>query len=234
MKPGRDDRPEVGKQARGVPGPGNARRVALPAALLAFAVLLAGCGSGAQRSLGAAHATSDTQLRGLVPEPLPHLPDFTLTDTAGRPFNLTAAARGKLTYLYFGYTHCPNACPATMSDLSYAVRLQPAALRRRVEVVFVTVDPRRDTRPALRAWLDHYSADFVGLTGTPAEIAAAELAAGVPPAPPEPRGHGNYAVAHSSLLFAYSPDGRSHVVYSQGFRPADYAHDLPLLLRFGS
>ncbi len=119
-----------------------------------------------------------------------------------------------------------------MSDISYALRLQTAATRRQIEVVFVTVDPRRDTRAVLRMWLDHYNRGFVGLTGTLDQIAAAENAAGVPPAPREPSSSGNYSVPHSSVLFAFSPDGRAHVVYSQGFSASDYAHDMPLLLRF--
>jgi protein SCO1 len=160
-------------------------------------------------------------------------PSFTLTDTAGRPYDFTAATRGKLTYLFFGYTHCPDACPATMSDLSYAVRLQPAAIRRRIVVVFVTVDPVRDTGPVLRGWLDHYSRSFVGVRGTLAEIGEVEHEAGIPTAI-KVAGSGDYQVEHSSILFVYSPDDRAHVVYAQGFKPTDYAHDMPILLRFGS
>ena len=127
-----------------------------------------------------------SSLRGLVPTPLPRKPSFTLTDTSGRPFRFAARTRGTLTYLYFGYTHCPDACPTAMTDLAYAVRRQPASVRRRTTVVFVTVDPRRDTPRRLRSWLDHYNRSFVGLTGTPQQIAAAERAAGVPVPPPSP------------------------------------------------
>ena len=213
----------------------SAARWGAAAVLLAgLSALLAGCGAAhhpAAQAASTAKPAASGGLYGLVPEPLPHKPSFTLTDTSGRPFSLDAATAGKLTYLYFGYTHCPNACPATMSELSYAIRLQPAAIRHRIEVVFVTVDPRRDTRPVLRAWLNHYSTSFVGLTGSQSQIAQAEEAAGVPPAPRETQS-GNYSVPHSSILFAYSPDGRAHVVYATGFSPTDYAHDMPLLLRF--
>jgi len=74
---------------------------------------------------------------------MPVKPSFTLPDTAGRPYDLDAETRGKLTYLFFGYTHCPDACPATMSYLKYALQMQPASIRRRIAVVFVTVDPRQ-------------------------------------------------------------------------------------------
>jgi protein SCO1/2 len=165
---------------------------------------------------------------------MPRKPNVTLIDTSGHPFNIEAETRGKLTYLYFGYTHCPNACPATMSDISAALRLQPAAIRRQIAVVFITVDPRRDTRAVLRTWLNHYGTAFVGLRGTETQITRAEEAAGVPPAPRAPTASGDYSVPHSSILFAYSPDGRAHVIYSQGFSPAEYAHDMPLLLRYKS
>ncbi len=218
------------------------RALAAPALITCVALLLAGCGSAgrpttstaAESSPGSAStvASAADGLRGLVPEPLPHVPSFVLSDTSGHAFSFAPATRGKLTYLYFGYTHCPDACPATMSDISAALRLVSPAVRHRIEVVFVTVDPRRDSGPVLRTWLDHYGRSFVGLRGTLGQIAAAEEAAGVPPAPREPQASGDYSVPHSSLLFAYSPDGLAHVVYSQGFTPGDYAHDMPLLLRF--
>lgn len=119
-----------------------------------------------------------------------------------------------------------------MADIAAALRREPTSVRRRVEVVFVTVDPRRDTPRVLRRWLDNYNGRFVGLTGTKPEIAAAERAAGVPLAAPEKVKGAGYSVAHSTLVIPYSPDGLAHVVYWQGFRPSDYAHDMPLLLRY--
>ena len=204
------------------------------AAVAALAAAAAGCGGhvATRTPPPAADPGGGAGLRGLVPSPLPRKPEFTLTDTAGRPYDFAARTRGDLTYLYFGYTHCPDACPATMSELAYAVHSEPASVRRRTRVVFVTVDPRRDTRRALRAWLDHYDRAFVGLTGSIAAIDAAEHDAGVPVAPAEPEAGSHYAVSHSSVVLPYSPDGRAHVVYTQGFRPADFAHDLPLLLRY--
>jgi protein SCO1/2 len=208
-------------------------RGVVPAA--AAAALLAGCGS----SNSSAPPTTTTAppaastLRGLVPEPFPVKPGFTLTDTTGRPYSFAQATRGKLTYLFFGYTHCPDACPATMSYLRYALSRQPESIRRQVAVVFVTVDPARDTMPVLRRWLNHYSPSFVGLTGSLAQIGEVEHMAGVPTAILQKRkGVASYQVEHSSVLFVYSPDDRSHVVYATGFKPADYAHDLPLLLKF--
>ena len=119
-----------------------------------------------------------------------------------------------------------------MADIAYAYHSQPQDLRQRILVVFVTVDPRRDRQPVLRAWLNHFDQAFVGLRGSEHQTRAAEQAAGIPLAPPTRVQAGNYTVAHSSLVLAFSPDGRAHVVYSQGFHSADYAHDMPLLLRY--
>jgi len=206
---------------------------AIPVAVVA--VLLAGCGSSKSSSPPTTTTPKPAAdaLRGLVPEPFPVKPSFTLTDTAGRPYSFTEATRGKLTYLFFGYTHCPDACPATMSYIRYALSRQPASIRKQVSVVFVTVDPARDTGPVLRQWLNHYGRSFVGLTGSLAQIGEVEHLAGVPTAILQKRkGVASYQVEHSSVLFVYSPDDRSHVVYATGFKPQDYAHDLPLLLRF--
>jgi protein SCO1/2 len=205
-----------------------------PHVLLAAAVaVLAGCGSSSSPSAPAT-TSSPSSLRGLVPEPFPVKPGFTLTDTAGRPYSLDRATRGKLTYLFFGYTHCPDACPATMSFIKYALSRQPASIRKQVAVVFVTVDPRRDSRHVLRTWLNHYDRSFVGLTGSLRQIGDAEHLAGVPTAilKKTRAGGARYEVEHSSILFVYSPDNRSHVVYATGFKAGDYAHDLPLLLKF--
>ena len=172
------------------------------------------------------------RLHGLVPQPLPRKPDFVLTDTSGHLFSFTKRTGNKLTYLYFGYTHCPHVCLSTFFDLAAALRTQTRSVRRRVEVVFVTVDPGRDTPRVMRAWLDHFNHTFVGLTGSPRSIRAAERSVGVPPASIQKRKEA-YSLAHSSLLFAFSPDNLSHVVYVQGFKTPDYADDMPVLLRYG-
>jgi protein SCO1/2 len=201
------------------------------------AIALAGCGGTsapkAASTTTPAAVVGGAGLHGMVPDPMPAKPAFTLTDTAGRPFAFAPATSGKLTYLFFGYTHCPDVCPATMSFLSAAIRQQPAALQRKIAVVFVTVDPTRDTGPVIRRWLDHYSRSFVGVRGSDAQIAAVERQAGIPVAPPAKKSpSATYTLAHSSFLMAYSPDGRAHVVYVSGFKETDYAHDIPLLLKY--
>lgn len=189
-----------------------------------------GCGTTHHAPRTAAPAPRAAALRGLVPTPLPRTPTFTLTDTSGHPFSFATQASGKLAYLYFGYTHCPDVCPLTMGDIAAALRSVKPDVRRRVEVVFVTVDPHRDTPRVLRAWLDHYNRSFIGLTGSTRAVREAAQQSGVP-LPPAPKNQkGSYSVTHSSFVLPFSPDGRAHVVYAQGFHVADYAHDMPLLL----
>jgi len=117
------------------------------AALLALAAVLAlaGCGSSKPES-AAPPGTSTVQggLLGLRPETLPRKPHLVLTDTSGRRYSLAAATRGKLTYLYFGYTHCPDACPTTLQDIADALaKLGTAA--DQIVPIFITIDPTRDT-----------------------------------------------------------------------------------------
>ena len=120
-----------------------------------------------------------------------------------------------------------------MSYVKYALSRQPASIRKQVAIVFVTVDPARDKPKVLRNWLNHYGKSFVGLTGSLSQIGDVEHLAGVPTAIlQKKRGVARYEVEHSSVLFVYRPDDRSHVVYATGFKPQDYAHDLPILLEF--
>jgi protein SCO1/2 len=229
---------------------GAVKRLLLAAGLsCALALSLAGCtGSAAPK-------TEALGYHGVEPDPQPSRPEFVLTDTSGRPFDFQARTKGRPTFLYFGYTHCPDACPTAMADLAAALRTAPAATRAKAVVVFVTTDPARDTAPVIRQWLDQFSTGFVGLLGTPQALAQAQLASGVAtaatPGPPIPTISGNpdahptepntpithkhfgplgYSVDHSALIFAYDAADRLPVLYPGGVTPTDIADDLPLLV----
>lgn len=166
---------------------------------------------------------------GLVP-PLPR-PSFTLTDTSGKRFSFSQTA-GDPTLLYFGYTHCPDVCPTTMADIAQAVAQQPAAVRSKVRVVFVTTDVKRDTGRVIAAWLRHFDTDlphkFIGLTGTQAQIDAAQAAAHVVLA--EDGGQ-----THAADVLLYGADDYAHVKYLQSDNESDQiAHDLPLVSKEAS
>jgi protein SCO1/2 len=172
-------------------------------------------------------------LRGAVlAEPLPK-PDITLTATDGAPFPLRTATDGFVTLIFFGFTHCPNVCPVTMANLGSVLATLEPAVAQRVKVLFITVDPRRDTPAVLRAWLDHFSSQIVGLTGDSAAVAQAQVALKLAPAVIERTSPSDtsYSVGHSALVVAFTPDNLAHVVYPFGTRQEDWAHDLPELAR---
>jgi len=153
-------------------------------------------------------------------------PDITLTDQHGQRFALKPRTHGKVTLLYFGYTHCPDVCPLTMSMLAQAVKALPAATVRDIAVVFVTTDPARDTPAQLRQWLANFDRSFVGLTGSRTAIIQAQRQVGAPPSVTEPLAKGSYGVDHGAFIYAYGPDDLAHIVYFQGVQPAALAADL--------
>ena len=167
---------------------------------------------------------------GLVSPPLPK-PKFTLTDTSGAGFDFHAKTQGYVTLLFFGYTHCPDMCPMQMYMIADALRKLPPETGGRFKVVFVTTDPARDTPQVLRAYLDRFNKNFIGLTGSQEAIAAAQAAASLPSAKKGAVGaDGNYEVGHSAFVLAYTKDNLAHVIYPVGLKTEDWVHDLPLLV----
>lgn len=157
--------------------------------------------------------------------PKPNLaPDFTLTDQTGRPFTLSAL-RGVPVVLFFGYTHCPDTCPATLAKLAQAVR-SPAAPRD-VRVALVTVDPARDSPHVLARYLRLFDPRFAGLTGTfkmldPVYSAYHVWREDVP----VEHGPTDYSVAHGAALYFI---GRNGAIRGYGSWEDDTAlmiHDL--------
>lgn len=156
-------------------------------------------------------------------------PDVTLTDTSGKPFKLRERTAGRLTLLFFGYTHCPDICPTTMADLASALREMPAADRDKISVVFTTTDPGRDTPEVIRSWLASFDPSFVGLTGDFATIQAAAHSVGIALEPPTP-GTGDYEVTHGGQVIAFDGDHRGRLIFSSGTSSAEFTADLRKLL----
>ncbi len=183
----------------------------------------------------AASTPRDTtsQPLGLALSPPKEKPDFTLTDTQGRPFDFRKETDGYVTLLFFGYTHCPDVCPVHMANIAQTLKNMPAPAASRIKVVFVTNDPERDTATRLRGWLDAFDPTFIGLVGSPADIAAAEVAARIPPSARDTTvgaGTGGYLVGHAAYVYACTPDNICRFLYPFGFRQVNWAHDLPLLV----
>ena len=199
------------------------------------ALLASACGSGKP----AAHDPAKTvALHGAQPEPAGGTrPQFTLDDTAGTSYDFGATTHGQVTLLYAGYTHCPDECPTSMADIAAALRQVPATVQQQIKVVFVTTDPWRDNTRVLRRWLDafHPPQPYVGLTGTPSQVAGAEVAMGIPIATrtPQTKGSktGRYSVSHFAGVLVYGRDDRLKTLYPSGVAPSDIAADLQVLVK---
>ena len=167
-------------------------------------------------------------LEGVLLERPVSKPAFTLTDTNGARYDFAAETDGRLTLLYFGYTNCPDVCPVHLAQLAEVFDRLPE-VRRNAAVVFVTVDPDRDTPEALDSFVGSFNDEFVALTGTQDELEQAQLAAGVPIAVREGDGE-SYTMGHAGQVLVYSPNGKGYSVYPFGTRQSTWMHDLPILL----
>lgn len=204
------------------PVPAAAPRPLLP--VLLVPLLLAGCGGGEP-------GDGPWAGRELV-EPLPR-PDFTLTDTRGRPYDFRAETAGKLTLLFFGYTHCPDVCPVHMANIAEVMGDLPTEIARDMVVVFVTTDPERDSPERIREWLDGFDPSFVGLRGSHEEVNAIEHSLGLPHSVVDTveaeRGGEEVFVGHAAQVLAFQADDTARVAYPWGTRQRDWRRDLPKL-----
>ncbi len=151
-------------------------------------------------------------------------PPLELTDQDGRPFSL-ADDLGRPVIVFFGYTHCPDVCPATIGTLNEALTKTGPGVR----VVFVSVDPERDTVAAMKAYLKYLPGVYTGLTGTPAEVRASADAWHVQYAK-QMSTTGAYAMAHTADVFLVDAQGRIRTTFPFGTRAQPIAEALTGLL----
>lgn len=187
--------------------------------VLVAALTLAACQS----------AVSTGDLQGVTIDNPTEKGSFVLTDTEGEGYDFVASTEGKLTLLYFGYLQCPDICPVHLAQIAEVLG-EDAELARKTEVVFVSVDPDRDSLEAIREFLDRFDTSFVGLTGTHDELKVAQEAVGVPPARIFGEGD-DYTVDHAGWVIAYAPDGLSYSIYPFGTRQSQWNNDLQLLAK---
>jgi protein SCO1/2 len=136
--------------------------------------------------------------------------------------------KGKVVVLFFGFTHCPDACPTTLSELSTVAReLGPDA--ERLQVLVVTVDPERDTPEVLRQYVPSFDPGFLGLYGTPEETSAAAKEFKVF-FQKQPQAGGSYSVDHSAGTFVLDKEGRLRLFGQYGVGAKALLHDIRLLL----
>ena len=158
------------------------------------------------------------------------LPDlqFNLVNDQGKPVTAADYA-GKVVVLYFGYTHCPDVCPLTMSHLADAVQALGAKADD-VRILFVSVDPARDTQAILKAYTRAFSPQAVGLTGSMAQIQAVTKRFHVAFNYDQKDASGNYVVNHSAAIYVFDKHGRGKLIGSENSSPAQIAHDLRQLI----
>ena len=154
--------------------------------------------------------------------------DFRLFDTQGKPRTL-ADFRGKLVAVFFGYTHCPDVCPTTLSDFAMALKKMGKDASK-VQVIFVTVDPARDTPALLAQYVPAFNPGFIGLYTSEAGTAALakEYKIFYQKQPPDKNGH--YAVDHSAGTYVYDTHGKLRLYMAYGEGPDAIAKDLSQLL----
>jgi protein SCO1/2 len=195
----------------------------LAASALAVSCLAAGPAAHAAPA-GAAGLRS-----GAFDPPRP-APEFALPSTGGAEFRLSRQL-GKVIVLTFGYTSCPDICPTVLAELAQ-VRERLGSAARRVQVVYVSVDPERDTPARLRAYTEQFDKTFLGLTGPADQLAPVWKAYGVSVVRRELPGTKPpmYLIHHSASVFLIDPVGRLRVMAPFGTPVDDVLHDIRTLL----
>lgn len=189
---------------------------------VALLLALTACGGGSDESSG--------ELHGTVLDPPFEVSSAPLTDTEGAPYSLTEDTDKDLTLVFFGYINCPDICQVVMSNLSSAMTRLDDEDRERVDVVYITTDPKRDTQEAIADYLPHFDPDFVGLTGDLDTIVEVAKPLGVGITKGEPLPSGGYDVTHGTTITGIDADDEGTVYWDGNSSSADLAADIHTLL----
>jgi len=206
---------------RPAPSPRGSPRFLVIAAILAGLVIL---GTGAFLVVAlreAPHGAAGTPLASAIGGP------FQLVDQNGKTVT-DGDLKGKWSLIYFGYTHCPDACPTALNDISIALS-ELGAKRDAVRPVFITVDPERDTPEALKSYVTSFDAPILALTGTPEQVGKAAKGYRVYYAK-HPESGGDYSMDHSSVIYVMDPDGRFTASFTHESTPEQISERLKKLL----
>ena len=207
--------------AAGKSAPGLSPRLLLVAALLAAFIILGSAAFLAMELHNNGKGAAGTVLGSAIGG------SFTLIDQNGKTVTNTAL-EGKWLLVYFGYTHCPDACPTTLNNIALALQ-DLGAQRDEVRPVFITIDPERDTPQVMKDYVTAFDAPILALTGTAAEIAQAAKNYRVYYAK-HPEAGGDYSMDHTSVIYVMDPKGRFTASFTGEDPPAQIAERLKKLL----
>jgi len=162
-------------------------------------------------------------------EPYPVAPEIELTHADGTNYRLSEL-RGKVVLLFFGYTSCPDVCPTTLAELKLALeKLGDTA--DQVQVLYVTVDPERDTPERVQEYVNHFNPNFIGLSGSVSELAKIWSDYGVFREIVEGTSAAGYLVNHTARVTVIDQEGNLRVSFPFDTPVEDVVHDLKLLLK---
>ncbi|MGE3523786.1 MAG: SCO family protein, partial [Candidatus Dadabacteria bacterium] len=158
------------------------------------------------------------------------IPDFTLTDQNGNKVSLSDF-RGEPVFLFFGYTHCPDICPVTLSVLNGVSKEVGEADKDKFKVLFVTIDPERDDPETLKGYVPYFNESFTGLTGTPDEIKKVANSFRAFYMREESDSEAGYLMGHTSAVYLLDKNGKVVLRYPQDkMDPKSIAGDLKKIL----
>lgn len=171
------------------------------------------------------------KFHGFIVPPVQH-DNHVFLRTQDGPMNLTTY-HDKYVLLYFGYTYCPDVCPTSLAKLKTALAELTDKQRKQVQVIFVSVDPDRDTPEKLNEYAKLFGADFIGATGTRTEIDLVTESLGVEYTINPPDENGNYSVDHSANTYVIDPMGYLVMMWSHDTLAEEIAEDLTYLIETG-
>lgn len=163
-------------------------------------------------------------------EPYPPAPEIELIRANGASFRLREM-RGNTVLLFFGYTSCPDVCPTTLAELKQALENLDEEDAKQVQVLFVTVDPERDTPERVQEYVNHFNPDFIGLSGAESELAEVWQDYGVFRENVEGNSAAGYLVDHTARLTLIDRNGNLRLSYAFDTPVDNIVHDLKLLLK---
>ena len=197
-------------------------------AAIALALVLSGCGKAGDA--GAAKG-APASFQGVDITGASYAHDLSLTDADGRARSL-ADFKGKIVVIFFGYTQCPDVCPATMAELAQ-VKQALGAQGDRLQGVFVTIDPERDTPAILKAYMASFDPSFVALRGSLEQTAAAAKEFKIFYAKVPGRSEGSYSMDHTAGTFVLDAQGQPRLFERYGAEVPALVSDIRALLASG-